>query len=113
MMVALLPFPTHLVGGALRNTQGERVFVTIYGLIPLAIHLLGLALDAYSRRERLYSQEADQEGEEELDTGRQKLLPVLIGYAIAIVIGLAVPLLAVCLYAALGVCYIVPFRAVR
>ena len=68
MMVTLLPFPTRLVADSLQNTQGERVFVTIYGLVLLAIRLLGFVLDAYARRERLSSQEGDQEGEEELDT---------------------------------------------
>ena len=69
MVVVFLPFPTRLVADALTNTQGERVFVTLYGLTLLAIRLLGSALDAYARRERLSSQEGDQEGEEEADGG--------------------------------------------
>ena len=113
MMVAFLPFPTRLVADALTNTQGERVFVTLYGLTLLAIRLLGSALDAYARRERLSSQEGDQEGEEEADGGSGKLLPVLIGYAIAIIVGLTLPVVAVCLYAALGVYLVVPFGEVR
>ena len=113
MVVVFLPFPTRLVADALTNTQGERVFVTLYGLTLMAIHLLGFALAAYARRERLSSQEGDQEGEEEVDTGSRKLLPVVIGYAIAIIVGLTLPVLAVCLYAALGVYLVVPFREVR
>ena len=113
MVVVFLPFPTRLVADALTNTQGERVFVTLYGLTLMAIHLLGFALATYARRERLSSQEGDQEGEEEVDTGSRKLLPVVIGYAIAIIVGLTLPVLAVCLYAALGVYLVVPFREVR
>jgi uncharacterized membrane protein len=108
MMVTLLPFPTQLVGDALTGTQGERVFVTIYGLTLLTIRLLGFALDAYARRERLYSQEGNQEDEEEVDGGSGKLLPVLIGYAVAIIVGLTLPVVAVCLYATLGVYLVVP-----
>ena len=55
LVVAFLPFPTRLVADALHNTGAERVAVTIYGLTLLAIRLLGSALDAYARREHLYS----------------------------------------------------------
>ena len=113
MVVTLLPFPTRLVGDALRDTDAERVFVTIYGLTLLTIRLLVFALDAYASRERLYSGEGDEQDEEELHRDRRKLLPVLIGYPIAIVIGLVVPVAAVCLYMALGVYLVVPFREVR
>jgi uncharacterized membrane protein len=104
MWVTLLPFPTKLVGEALRDVEDERVFVTIYGLTLLAIRLSLFGLDAYSRREGLYSREgAEQdEDEEELQTDRRKLLPVLTGYVTAIIVGLFLPIAAVCLYAASG-----------
>jgi hypothetical protein len=54
--------------------------------------MLGLALDAYARHEQLYS--PPQQGEERTDE-RRELLPVLGGYVIAILIGLAVPGVAV------------------
>ena len=53
--VVFLPFPTRLVAGALHNTSGEQVFVTMYGLTLLVIRVLGWALDTYARREHLYS----------------------------------------------------------
>ena len=43
---------------------------------------------------------------------RRKLLPVVIGYAIAILIGLPLPELAVALYFGIAVYAIVPFRQV-
>lgn len=113
MLVTLLPFPTQLMADSLANTQGERVFVTLYGLTLLAIRLLGFSLDAYARREHLSSQQGDQDEEEEVDTGRRKRLPVLIGYVIAIIVGLTLPVLAVCLYAAVSVYLVVPFQEVR
>lgn len=110
LVIAFLPFPTRLVAEALHDTEGQRVFVTLYGLTLLTIRLLLFALDAYARRERLYSH--DQADEEE-QTERRELWPVMAGYVIAIVIGLALPTVAVALYFALAMFLVVPFREVR
>ncbi len=112
LAVVFLPFPTHLLAEALPNASGddERVYVTMYGLTLLAIRLLGSALDAYARHEHLYSPRED--GEEPQDTPPKKLLPVVIGYVMAILIGLASPGAAVALYFGLAVYLIVPFREV-
>jgi uncharacterized membrane protein len=115
--VAFLPFPTRLVAEAVNNTSGEKVFVTMYGLTLLVIRVLGWALDGYARREHLYSPHEDgeyspNEDGEELHSDRRKLLPVVIGYAIAILIGLPLPELAVALYFGIAVYAIVPFRQV-
>jgi uncharacterized membrane protein len=107
LVVVFLPFPTGLVADALHNTSGERVFVTMYGLTLLAIRLLGFALDAYARHEHLYSPAAEGE---ELHTDQRKLLPVVIGYVIAIIIGLLLPVVAVVLYFGIAVYLVVPFR---
>ncbi len=109
LVVAFLPFPTRLVADALHHESSERVFVTLYGLTLLAIRILAFALDAYARRERLYS--PAQEGEEQLDEPRE-VLPVLGGYVIAILIGLAVPGVAIAIYFALAL-YMILFREIR
>ena len=109
LAVVFLPFPTRLLADA-PEASGERVFVTLYGLTLLAIRLLGSALDAYARHEHLYSPHED--GEEPQDAPPKKLLPVVIGYVIAILIGLAAPKAAVALYFGLAVYLIVPFREV-
>jgi hypothetical protein len=70
---------------------------------------LGSALDAYARREHLYS---PQPGGDETQSPRRKLLPVVIGYVIAILIGLVLPGVAVALYFGIAVYLIVPFRQV-
>ena len=106
LVVAFLPFPTKLVAEALHHEGSERVFATMYGLTLLAIRILGFALDAYARHEHLYS--PPQEGEERTDEPRE-LLPVLGGYVIAILIGLAVPGVAVAIYFALAA-YMIFFR---
>jgi uncharacterized membrane protein len=106
LVVAFLPFPTKLVTDALHDIGDERVAITIYGLTLLAIRLLSAALDAYARREHLYS--PHEEGQE-LWSAQRKLLPATIGYVITIAIGLLVPRAAVALYLCLAVYLIVPF----
>jgi uncharacterized membrane protein len=110
LAVTFLPFPTHLTAAvSLHNTSSERVFATMYGLTLLSIRLLGSALDAYAQREHLYStHQADQE----LHRDRRKLLPVILGYVIALIIGLFLPVVALAVYAGLAVYLVVPFREV-
>ena len=110
LVIAFLPFPTNLVAEGIHDTNGERVFVTFYGLTLLSIRLLGFALDAYARREHLYSTE---HADEELQTNRRTSVPVVISYVVAILVGLAMPTLAVVLYFALAVFIVVPFSEVR
>jgi TMEM175 potassium channel family protein len=109
LVVVFLPFPTKLVADALHehDTSGERVYVTMYGLTLLAIRLLGAALDAYARHQHLYSPKGEGE---ELHRDQRKFLPVIIGYVIAILVGLAVPTAAVALYFGIAVYLVVPFR---
>jgi uncharacterized membrane protein len=109
LVVAFLPFPTRLVADALQHTDAERVAITFYGLTLLAIRLLGSGLAEYARREHLYA----SPGEGEEPPGEQrKLLPVVIGYVIAIIIGLLLPGAAVALYFAIAIYLVVPFREV-
>jgi uncharacterized membrane protein len=109
LVVVFLPFPTGLVAEALRHadSSAERVYVTLFGLTLLAIRLLGSALDAYARYAHLYSPATEGE---ELQSTQRKFLPVVIGYVIAILIGLALPVAAVALYFGLAVYLVVPFR---
>jgi hypothetical protein len=46
--------PTRLVAESLDDVEGERVDVSLYGAVLLAMRLLLTALDACARRERLY-----------------------------------------------------------
>jgi uncharacterized membrane protein len=109
LVVVFLPFPTELIAEALRkhDTGSEQVYVTLYGLTLLAISLLGAALDAYARYQHLYSPAGEGE---ELHRTQRKFLPAVIGYLIAILIGLLLPAAAVALYFGLAVYLVVPFR---
>jgi uncharacterized membrane protein len=110
MVVAFLPFPTRLIADALQNADRERVAVTLYGPTLLCIRLLGFALVAYAQREQLFK--ASGEGEE-LSRDRRHLVPVVIVYLTAILIGLAAPKVAVALYLALAIYLLVPIRELR
>ena len=110
LVVAFLPFPTKLIADGLGDQNGERVFVTIYGLTLLTIRLISFLLDAYARHEHLYSA---PENDDEVDEDRREILPVLALYGLAIVLGLAAPKAAVGVYLALAVFLVVPFRDVR
>ncbi len=110
LVIAFLPFPTKLIAEGLHNSNGERVFVTMYGLTLLTIRILGSAVDAHARHEHLYSKE---QGDEELQTERRELWPVLGAYTAAILIGIAVPALAVALYFGLAVFLVVPIHELR
>ena len=110
LVVVFLPFPTRLIAESLHHTNAERVAVTLYGLTLLAIRLLGAGLGAYARREHLNTPHSD--GEDSQNVPR-KLLPIVIAYVIAILIGLGLPVVAVALYFSIAVYLVVPFREVR
>jgi uncharacterized membrane protein len=110
LVVAFLPFPTKLVADALRDTNAERNFVTVFGITLLTIRLLIFALDAYARRARLYSRGPDDDAP---PTEHRNPWPVVIGYVAAILIGLAAPTVAVVLYFALALYLVVPLRDIR
>jgi hypothetical protein len=99
-----------LIADSLKNTSAERVYVALYGLTLLSTRFLLSALDAYARREHLYRHD---EADKESQTDRRKLWPVVGGYVIAILIGIAAPTVAELLYLALAVYLVVPFNDVR
>ena len=111
LVVAFLPFPTRLMTDSLHTNDGQKVAVTVYGLTLLAIRLLGAGLDAYAQREHLYTPRGEEEDQEVQDTKRG-LLSIVIGYVIAILIGLISPEAAAALYFALAVYLILPVREV-
>ena len=108
-MVAVLPFPTRLVAEGLDDISGERVFVAMYGIALLAIRVMLYAFDTYARWEPLFAPRTADEP----DTVRRSILPVVAVYALAILIGLVFPAVAVGLYCAIAVVLVVPFGALR
>jgi uncharacterized membrane protein len=107
LVVVFLPFPTTLITEAFDDRDAERVAATVFGLTLLAIRLLGMALDGYARRERLY---ADFAADEELTRSRRKDASGVVLYLIAIVVGLVLPGVAVAVYFAIALDLVIPFR---
>jgi len=112
LFVAVLPFPTRLVAEGLDDVSGERVFVAMYGIVLLAIRVLLYALDTYARWEHLYARGSVGDVEE-TESVRRGILPVLVGYGVAILVGLVLPAVAVGLYCAIAVFLVVPFGELR
>jgi uncharacterized membrane protein len=108
LAVSVLPFPTRLVAEGIHDSSDERLFVAMCGLTLLAIRVLLFALDDYCRREHLYARIASEE-DEEASPGNA-LLPVVAGYVVAILVGIALPAVAVALYCVLALYLVVPFR---
>ena len=106
--MAFLPFPARLVAEALHHVGAERVAVTIYGLTLLAIPPPPVGSGCLRPARALFSQHEDGE---KLYI-RRRLLPVVIGYVIAILIELVVPQVAVALFFGIAVYQVVPFRKV-
>jgi uncharacterized membrane protein len=109
LVIGFLPFPTRLVSEALHDVEGERVFITLYGLTLLTIRLLQLALNAYARRAGLYVRTGETE-EDKIE--HREVLPVIVAYVAAILVGLALPRVAVVLYFGIAVYLVLPIREV-
>jgi uncharacterized membrane protein len=107
LVVVFVPFPTTLITEAFGDRDAERIAATVFGLTLLAIRLLGMALDGYARRERLY---ADFAADEELTRSRGKDASGVALYLIAIVVGLVLPGVAVAVYFAIALDLVIPFR---
>jgi uncharacterized membrane protein len=107
LVVVFLPFPTTLITEAFGDRDAERVAATVFGLTLLAIRLLGMALDGYARRERLYVSYA---ADEELTRSRRKDASGVVLYLLAIIVGLVLPGVAVAVYFAIALYLVIPFR---
>ena len=72
--------------------------------------LFAESLHHIDRRENLYTTGA---ADDELLADRRTLLPVLIAYAVVILVGLALPTVAVVLYLAVAVFLVGPYQEIR
>ena len=111
--ISVLPFPTRLVADGINDADGERIFVTMYGLTLLGMRALLVAVDRYARREQLYATPEGSTDEEDVDAADAPFLPIFLAYVTAILVGLVFPIVAVALYCALAIFLVVPFRELR
>ena len=110
LLASFLPFPTKLVSDFIDDDDAERVAVVFYGLtlLALVVALTFLVRYAFERRELLKPQ---------VEKGRaaeaRRYRPSYVFYAIAIAIGLLLPIVAVGLYLAIALYLAVPARTIR
>ena len=112
LLVAFLPFPTRLVSDYVHFTTAaaERVAVTFYGLTLLIAGALLSLLWRYALHARLVRPDA---GDDEITLLTQRLTPGLGAYALFIIVGLFVPVVAVIGYLVIAVFFLLPIRIRR
>lgn len=114
LAVSFLPFPTRMVADSLSlaPTGPERVAVTLYGLVLLAVRLLLAGLFAYTSREGLLIEALARPDSEEVAAVRRKFAPTILAYAATVAAGLLIPVAAVAVYFGIAIFAVTPFRQV-
>jgi TMEM175 potassium channel family protein len=108
MVVAFLPFPTHLVAEAIRNSDAERGAVIFYGAWLLVISLLYSALWAAAASDRgLLKPEVS---EKEVDAITRAATPNLAFYLAVIVLAFIAPKVAAFGYLVIAIVALVRAR---
>ena len=92
-----------------KDTEWERMAVTVFGLTLLFVRLMFAVMASYSRREGLV---AERQDDPDLAEARRKSAATLVGSGVTIVIGLVLPVLAIGFSFALAIFLVVLFRAV-
>ena len=116
LLVAFLPYPARVMEEYLRLTDtehgGERTAVAFFGIVLFLMSLMLIVLGATLSVEGLFGGDAAEERQEERRVTYQ-LAPSLIFYAVATVLGLIQPYVALVLYVLIGVYLLLPVRTVR
>jgi uncharacterized membrane protein len=107
--VSVLTFPTKMIGEFANHVDAERWAVTIYGINLLAIAAMTSVVWRHSVSEHLIS---DAHPKEHVQDVTAKLTPSLLLYAAAVVIGLALPRVAIFLYMMIALFLLIPFRVI-
>jgi uncharacterized membrane protein len=105
LLVAFLPFPTHLLSSYLGTDRAERVAVTVYGITLLVTSALLSLLWRYALHVRLIRPDTD---DDEVTLLTHRLTPGLAGYALAILVGLFAPVVALFGYLVIAFFFIIP-----
>jgi uncharacterized membrane protein len=105
LFVSFLPFPTRLVAEHIREDPAERVAATLLGINLLLVTLVISTMWRYAIAHRLIRPDAD---DTEVELLTQRVTPSLAGYVVLILVGLALPALAVIGYLAIALVLIVP-----
>lgn len=109
MDVAFLPFSTSIVALSLRNGEGERTAVLLYGGSLVVGGIFFNAVWSWAWRGHRLLDPATSHAEARTMGRRFLIGPIL--YAVGMLLGLASPVAALCLFAALILMYWLPVTA--
>jgi uncharacterized membrane protein len=107
--VAFLPFPTILVAEYIENEGSERIAVTMYGLLLIALMLVTSLLWRYAVNAGLLKDDADPDDVEEIG---KRLAPTVVLYVVTIAVGLLFPVASVLIYLSIAILVLMPIRTV-
>ena len=110
LVVSFIPFPTKLLGEYVHESDPERIAATLYGINLLLSVVMVSVTWRYAVRGGLVRPDLS---DEDVQTLTKRLTPTLGVYAVMILVGLFVPVLAVFGYLALALFILVPFSAFR
>lgn len=107
LFVSFMPYPTKFLSAFIGTEHPERLAVTVYGVAVFLMIGLLAGLAWYARWAGLIDPDAP---EEDRMIFIQRLLPMLVGYAVFMIAGWFAPPVALIGYALMAVYFIVPFR---
>jgi len=108
LLVSFLPFPTRLVAESLHDPSAERVYVGLYGIVLLLMRVVIHTLGEYADRGGL-----TDGNREATNAATGSIWVVIAAYATAVLVGIALPGVAVGLYCVLALALLVPFGELR
>jgi uncharacterized membrane protein len=112
LFCAFLPFPTRMMSEWAHNVAAERVAVVFYGLVLLVMVLMLIVLGRHAEREGLFGDDLVDERKEESRL-KYQLMPALIAYVVAALLGFFVPRLGISVYLLIAIWLAIPFRDIR
>jgi uncharacterized membrane protein len=114
LFVAFLPFPTRVMSDYFhaRDLDGERVGVVLFGVVLLLQILVVFLMVRHAESHKLFGEHAAEERSEESRL-KYQLVPALVAYGIATVLGIFSPWVGTGLYLLIAVYLAVPVGVVR
>lgn len=110
LVASFLPFPTRLIGEFIENQDAERIAAAFYGLTLLA---LTLSFSLFVRHVARTQQLVKEHVPEDVLAAAAMSAPTFGLYAVAIVLSIVLPILAVGLYLVIAVYLTIPADAIR
>ena len=109
LFCAFLPFPTRMMSEWRGVLDAQRIAVVFYGVVLLVMVLMLIVLGRHAEREGLYGDDIADERQEERRV-KYQLMPSLIAYVVAALVGFFVPRLGITIYLLIAIWLAIPLR---